>query len=194
MTSLKWVSNTDMLSIGVKPSRFSSFTNASEIHTAFMPKAGSRTSSPGKSGLRSSPNMTGYSPSLSSCARDNTAVYLDLIGLWRNREIVRKFDVRDNKTNLLREFPPHLGDPAYQLIMRNKQFCRELFAKAQLDFRGLHGFLDRLPRFPLLASALAAIALCSSRSLANCLGTACASFSSSSPLKDRRRSPFACQG
>src|SRR6202022_3680271 len=108
MTSLKWVSNTDMLSIGVKPSRFSSFTNASEIHTAFVPKAGSRTSSPGK---------------------------------WWNREIVRKFDVRDNKTILLREFPPHLGDPAYQLIMRNKQFCRELFAKTQL---GSADFMDSL--------------------------------------------------
>src|SRR5208282_6109635 len=34
--------------------------------------------------------------------------------------------------------------------MRCKQFYGELFAKTQLYFRRFHGFLDRLPRFPLL--------------------------------------------
>ena len=41
-TSLTWVSITERLSTGVKPSRRTSAAKASGIHIAFMPKAGSR--------------------------------------------------------------------------------------------------------------------------------------------------------
>ena len=66
MTSRRWVSSTDMLSIGLKPSRLTSLANISETQTAFMPKAGSRASSQGTSGRGPSPVMTSTSPMRSS--------------------------------------------------------------------------------------------------------------------------------
>ena len=67
MTSLRWVNSTESVSTVLKPWRFTSLTNASETLIAFMPKAGSRTSSPGTIGRLPSPTMTRNSPSRTSC-------------------------------------------------------------------------------------------------------------------------------
>ena len=79
MTSLRCVSSTDILSMGLKPARLASATKASEIQLAFMPNAGSRVSSPGTSGLRPSPLMTRNSPMRNFLRRDNGAVNFDLV-------------------------------------------------------------------------------------------------------------------
>ena len=61
MTSLRCVSSTETGSTGLKPSRLASLTKASGIAMARMPKAGSRTSSPGRLGRGPSPMMMRWS-------------------------------------------------------------------------------------------------------------------------------------
>ena len=64
--SPRWVRRTDSVSTHLKPSRVTSGAKASGIDSAFMPKAGSRSASPGTPGTLPSPVMTSTSPSLAS--------------------------------------------------------------------------------------------------------------------------------
>ena len=116
MTSVRWVSSTETGSIGLKPSRRASLTKASGMAIALMPKAGSRTSSPGTSGRGPSPMITSHVLGAQFLRHDRRAVNLDLIGLGRRLDVVGEADLRDDEAILPRELAAHLGDPRGDLV------------------------------------------------------------------------------
>ena len=117
MTSLRWVSSTEIGSIGLKPSRLASLTNASGMLIAFMPKAGSRTSSPGSRALAVADDDQ-ILPDAHFLRRNHRAVDPDLIGLGRRLDVVGELDLGHDEAVLPREFAAHLGDPRADLVVR----------------------------------------------------------------------------
>ena len=107
-----------------------------------MPKAGSRVSVPGMSGLRpvahddqafAEPELLGH---------HDGAVDLDLVGLRRHLHAVGDFDVGDHEAVLLGELAPHLGDAVGEFALRGQQPRGELLAHDDLDLGRAQEFLD----------------------------------------------------
>ena len=117
-----------------------------------MPKAGSRTSSPGTLGRLPSPTMTRHFVHPQFLRRRRRAVNLDLIGLGRRLDVVGELDLRHDEAVLARELAPHLGDARGDLVVRGEQRRRQLLAEAQLDLDRLQLLLDRGARLGLAPS------------------------------------------
>ncbi|MNY03110.1 hypothetical protein D3C86_1357120 [compost metagenome] len=73
---------------------------------------------------------------------DGRAVDADLIGLFRDHDVVGDLDLGHHETVLAREFLAHLADAESQLLMRAEKTGGNLLAERQFDLGRLQHLLD----------------------------------------------------